>query len=69
MKITLLIFTYNEIDGMKEIMPQIKPEWCDELLIVDGGSKDGTYEYAKSKGYNIFIQKEKGLGPAFFGGC
>lgn len=47
MKITLLIPTLNEIDGMKAIMPRIKKEWYAQLLIVDGGSTDGTLEYCK----------------------
>ena len=60
MKTALLVFTLNEIDGMKAIMPRIKREWVDEILIVDGGSTDGTIEYAIENGYDIFIQEEKG---------
>ncbi len=47
MKVTLLIPTLNEITGMKAIMPHIKPQWYDQLLIVDGQSTDGTIEYVK----------------------
>lgn len=65
MKVSLILFTLNEIDGMKAIMPRIKKEWYDQLIIVDGGSTDGTIEYAKANGYPIFIQKEKGSGAAF----
>lgn len=65
MKVSLILFTWNEIDGMRAIMPQIKKEWYDELIIVDGGSIDGTIEYAKEHGYYIFVQKEKGAGAAF----
>lgn len=65
MKISLIVFTWNEIDGMQVIMPQIKPEWYDQLIIVDGGSTDGTIEYAQRQGYDIFVQKEPGAGAAF----
>ena len=65
MKVSLIIFAWNEIDGMKVIMPQIKKEWYDQLLIVDGGSTDGTIEYAREHGYELFVQKEKGSGAAF----
>lgn len=59
------MFTLNEIDGMRAIMPKIKKEWYDELIIVDGASTDGTLEYAREHGYPIFVQKEKGAGAAF----
>ena len=65
MKISIMVFTWNEIDGMRAIMPRIKKEWYDELIIVDGGSTDGTIEYARANGYYIFVQKEKGAGAAF----
>ena len=62
---TLLIPTLNEIKGMKTVMPRIKPEWYDQLLIVDGQSTDGTIEYAQSQGYPLIIQKKKGLRHAY----
>jgi len=65
MKITLLIPTLNEIDGMKTIMPKISPEWYDQLLIVDGQSTDGTIEYCKEMGYPIVIQQKKGMRNAY----
>ena len=65
MKVTLLIPTLNEIDGMKEIMPQINSEWYDQLLIVDGKSTDGTIEYCREKGYPIVIQKKPGVRQAY----
>ncbi len=65
LKVTLIFFTINEIDGMRAIMPQIKKEWYDQLIIVDGGSTDGTVEYARENGYYIFQQSKKGAGVAF----
>ena len=68
MKVTLLILTYNEIEGMKRIMPLIDKSWYDELIIMDGGSKDGTIEYARKHGYPIFVQQRPGLGSAYIEG-
>lgn len=65
MKVTLIVPTLNEIGGVKEIMPKIKKEWYDQLIIVDGGSTDGTIEYARKNGYSIWIQKEKGMRRAY----
>ncbi|MFA6379160.1 MAG: glycosyltransferase family 2 protein [Candidatus Omnitrophota bacterium] len=65
MKVTLLIPTLNEVEGMKAIMPLIKKEWYDQLLIIDGQSTDGTIEYAKSQGYQVVVQKKKGMRNAY----
>tara|TARA_B100000315_G_scaffold128318_1_gene117988 strand:+ start:278 stop:943 length:666 start_codon:yes stop_codon:yes gene_type:complete len=65
MKVSIAVFALNEIDGMKVIMPRIKREWYDQLIIVDGNSTDGTIEYAKKYGYDIFIQNAKGTAAAF----
>jgi len=43
---------------MPILMPRIKKEWCDQLLIIDGGSTDGTYEWAKQQGYEVYRQEE-----------
>ena len=56
MKITLFIPTLNEISGVKEIMPRVKNEWVDEIIVVDGNSTDGTLEYLESKGYTVLRQ-------------
>jgi glycosyltransferase involved in cell wall biosynthesis len=58
---TLLIPTLNESVGMKVIMPRILPGWVDQILIMDGGSTDGTIEYARSQGYDVHVQQERGL--------
>ena len=60
MKTTLLIPVMNEIEGMKIIMPRINRGWIDQILIVDGGSTDGSAEYAAQNGYEVYFQKKKG---------
>lgn len=65
MKTTLLVPTLNEIEGMKAVMPRVKKRWIDEILVLDGGSADGTVEYAKSKGYRVVMQKSKGITNAY----
>ncbi|MBI5684112.1 MAG: glycosyltransferase family 2 protein [Verrucomicrobia bacterium] len=65
MKTTLLIPTLNEINGMKAVMPLIKREWCDQILILDGNSTDGTAEWARQNGYEVYVQKEHGMRQAY----
>lgn len=57
--------TLNEVEGMKVIMPQIKREWVDQIIVVDGGSKDGTIEWSRDNGYEVYVQKQKGFRHAY----
>ena len=65
MKTTLLALTLNEVDGIKVIMPRIKKEWFDQIIILDGGSTDGTIEWSKENGYFVYVQKEPGFRHAY----
>lgn len=65
MRVSLLIPTLNEIEGMRVIMPRVKREWVDQILVIDGGSTDGTVDYARDHGYGVIEQKRKGLRHAF----
>lgn len=42
-------------------MPLIKPEWCEQIVILDGGSTDGSVEYAKEAGYFVHVQTQPGI--------
>ncbi|MBI4023510.1 MAG: glycosyltransferase [Verrucomicrobia bacterium] len=63
--VTLFIPTLNEITGMRVIMPRIQSSWCDQILISDGGSTDGTVAYAKEHGYDLHIQSKPGIRHAY----
>lgn len=65
MKTTLLLITLNEIDGMKAVMPRVKREWVDQILVADGGSTDGTVEWAREQGYEIVNVPGPGLTRAY----
>ena len=65
MKVTLLIPTLNEEVGMKTIMPKVKKEWVDQILVVDGKSKDKTVEVARQLGYDVVIQETPGIRGAY----
>ena len=68
MTVSLLIMTLNEIDGMKKLMPKINPDWVDEIILVDGGSTDGTIQEAEKYGLKILHQQKKGHGAGILEG-
>lgn len=65
MKVTLLIPTLNEEDGMKTIMPRVDKSLFDQILVVDGNSKDRTVELARQMGYDVVLQKTPGIRGAY----
>lgn len=46
---------------MRVIMPRIQRDWVDQIIITDGGSTDGTIEYARENGYFVHVQERKGF--------
>lgn len=62
LKSTLLVPTLNEIEAIQVIMPQIKREWIDEIIVIDGGSTDGTVEWFREHGYTVHSQTGRGFG-------
>jgi len=64
-KVTLLIPTLNEAHGMRTVMPRVKHEWVDQILVVDGQSKDGTADIARQMGYDVVIQQSPGIRGAY----
>jgi glycosyltransferase involved in cell wall biosynthesis len=65
MKVTILALTLNEIDGVKAILPSIDRTWYDQLIVVDGGSTDGTIEWCREHGYEVLVQRRKGIRYAY----
>lgn len=62
---TLLIPTLNEVEGMRVIMPQVDRTLFEQILVLDGGSCDGTVEYAREHGYEVHIQTRPGIRQAY----
>lgn len=65
MRSSLIALTLDEIDGVREILPRIDRAWCDQILVVDGGSADGTIEWCRNHGFDVYVQKKKGIRFAY----
>jgi len=65
MSSTLILLTLNEIDGVRALLPRLPLRSVDEVLAVDGGSRDGTREFLENAGIRVFLQERPGRGEAF----
>ena len=65
MRVTIFMPVMNEEQGCEKIIPQIKKEWYDQMIVVDNNSKDKTVEVCKNLGAEVISQKGKGLNAAY----
>jgi glycosyltransferase involved in cell wall biosynthesis len=66
MKTTLFLPVKNEIEGLRLILPRIRREWVDEIVVVDGNSTDGTYELCQEMGFKVVRQRTDGICGAYW---
>jgi glycosyltransferase involved in cell wall biosynthesis len=65
---TLLLPTLNEIEAVRVIIPQIRREWIDEIIAIDGGSTDGTVQFMQGQGIRVESQSARGYGQGMLQG-
>ena len=50
---------------MEQVVPQIDRSLFHQILVSDGNSTDGTAEYAASLGFQVHLQRQKGIRFAY----
>jgi glycosyltransferase involved in cell wall biosynthesis len=65
MRKTLVILTFNEIEGLRALWPRIPLDAADEVFAIDPGSTDGTLAFFAEKGIRVLHQDVRGRGEAF----
>ena len=65
MAVSIVALTLNEISGVRAVMPSIDRRWADQILVIDGGSTDGTAEWCRDQGYEVYVQRQKGIRFAY----
>ena len=56
MKVSIVVYALNELEGLRATMPRLKKEWYSQLLVIDGGSTDGSVEFLRENGYEVYRQ-------------
>ena len=64
MKTVAIIPALNEAIGLAKVLSEIPAGWIDEVIVVDGGSTDGTPEVARRHGARVVVQPKHGYGLA-----
>ncbi len=62
--VAVIVPTLNEAGTILDVLNGIPKDLVDEILVVDGGSSDGTVRIALERGYQVVLQDKKGLANA-----
>lgn len=67
--VAAIIIAWNEAEALRLILPELPMDSIDELIVVDGGSTDGTADVAASFGASVIQQPGRGYGDACWAGA
>ena len=71
--LAVVIPAWNERENLELLLPALKEVLADlgvtfEIVVADGGSRDGTREAAERRGVRAVLQRERGYGGALLAG-
>ncbi|MGB8842513.1 MAG: glycosyltransferase family 2 protein [Aliidongia sp.] len=69
LSVALVIPTLNEAESIGAVVREIPRDIVQEIIIADGGSRDGTGEIATAEGARVIVPAGRGYGRACFEGA
>jgi dolichol-phosphate mannosyltransferase len=72
-ELAIVIPAWNERENLELLLPALKEVLAElgltaEIVVADGGSRDGTREAAERRGARVVLQQEQGYGGALLAG-
>jgi hypothetical protein len=67
--VALVIPVIDEVDALPDVLRAVPREVVDEIVVVDGGSRDGTPDVARSLGARVVDEPRRGYGRACLTGA
>jgi glycosyltransferase involved in cell wall biosynthesis len=67
--IAAIIPVLDEAGAIGQVVAALPGDWVDEVIVVDGGSRDATVAEAGAAGATVLVEKERGYGRACASGA
>ena len=64
MRVSVIIPTWNEADAIGRVLDDLPRPLVSDVIVVDGGSTDGTRDIAAARGARVIPQPRRGYGRA-----
>jgi glycosyltransferase involved in cell wall biosynthesis len=68
-RIAAVIPALDEEGAIGTVVGEIPRAWIDEIIVVDGGSRDGTAAVAAAAGARVVVERQRGYGRACMAGA
>ena len=63
-RIAAVIPVLDEEGAIGPVVAAIPSDWVDQVIVVDGGSRDSTVSMARAAGATVLVERERGYGRA-----
>lgn len=67
--VSIIVIAWNEAEALRRLLPEIPVGEHDDVIVVDGGSTDGTAGVAHELGVRVVAQSGRGYGNACLSGA